>query len=867
MKFSKLLGFLLTAGALYGCSASVDENKEESVKTISNLVQMTSLRIESIQKIRESETSLHTITAKSYTMKACFKEKALGKKIQFKDVILEGKSFPKSLKSTDVEGCVTWEEFTEMDYTRSRGLIEYTRKISIADTNLSREINFGIDPLEDKLVRLDHSINRTSTIMRKMDASQIIDIAQINAYFKSYTTPQYGSIPVVGFKANIKTCLRVGASADRLQGEEVEATLTNLETGEEMTIPQKTDNFGCVDLTFDSSYERYSVPRYIPYNLSFKAVNPSFMGVTSEREICLSPWQPNGIFGHDTRSGACPENPIQRAPKLHFNDVRYVYMGNKDDGFNVNKYLDMEMTKSFLIRLHPVIDYGHNFSNERHYSQIYSGRFKLNFILLSPKENHLDITEENIDDWQVLSGDEKEVEIVDGVIKQRIDLPLSFHNLSRAVHRTYGVIMLSPTRDSEYSDLKPVMAAGLFDAAARHFGTVLQTSVGIGEEFKTNFLSEKLYGKFKNFKQTLKNNNLKSNWKASPLEVFYALHNKTENYDDLDSLELKMFNKIWQHRGIKLSEKDFKDLTSGLATREQKRNFCQIYYIENLKSLRGRALTEMKSQFRDCTIDPDKFFNFKSFEHIIAITGKAEKNVGGYGFSETDRLNVNTGFCMNYNNSTRFSTSKRIGTDLGIGMKIPLPLDALSIGGGMKLDYSMMWGTDESTGSSNRGCVNRNKNLNVDKLSLRFKARTKSCLLVQVKEYDKEEYSPSWFDSNTRALRKVVSTTEKERIHLCANKDEDKEISENWYFIGEEGQHVHPLRDKWDIRENMLHKVIRGEANYTKWMKIMTDETKKIFLVKKDKFEDPMKYFDSIYSNDINVPLMYDSAIPGSIWK
>lgn len=860
MKFSKSLLLSLSCLTFLACSASVEEKQEESSKNAQNYLSLTTLKVESVQKLRESETSLHTITSKTYTLMACFKEVALGKKIQFRDFKISGNDFPAEIKQTTVEGCLTWDENTLMDYTQTRGLKEHKRTFSLVGTEFSHTITFAIDPLEDKIFNLENTSNRVNNQAHKMDANEIIDIAQIRAFFKTYTTPQYGSIPVVGFKSNIITCLRIGANADRLQGEDIEATLINLETGEEQTVPQKTDNFGCVDLTFDSKYERYSVPRYMHYNLIFKATSPAFQGISSQREICLNPWQPNGLFGHDTRSGACPENPIGSIPKLHFNDVSYTYVGNDDNGFKVNEYMDMALTKSFLVRLHPFIDYGHNFATENHYKQIYSGRFTLNFMLLAPRNNELELTAENIHNWDVISGDEKEVEIVNGVIKQKIDLPIEFSELTRAMHRTYGVIMLRPVKDSEFAELNGTIAAGLFDAQARHFGTVLQTHIGYGDEFKASFLTSDIMAKYEKLAYEMKEKKLRSNWKVSPEKVFKELY-KNDNYNDIQDFRMNAYNQSVNIKTFKITPKDLDDLLHGEASIETKRKFCHHYFLRNVTDvIRNRTYRRVAPEHHQCGRDPDKYIDFKAIKHIIAIASNPIKDLAGSNFSESDRLNINTGFCMSYNNSTRFSTSKRIGADFGIGMKIPLPFDVFSLGGGLKVDYSMMWGTDESTGSSNRGCVNKSKNLGVDKITLAFKAKTRSCVIVTNKPY--VDYEKTWRNRNKQTYYK----NERERFQICENEDQVQEVTESWYYIGEEGHMVNSIRDRYDVRENILHKVIRGEKTFNAWNAILQDETKKIFLVKKDRMENPMSYFESIYDHKDNMkPMLYDSALPGVI--
>ncbi|WP_034728453.1 hypothetical protein, partial [Bacteriovorax sp. BSW11_IV] len=745
--------------------------------------------------------------------------------------------------------------------TQTRAIKEHKRTFAVEGTEFQKTVLFGIDTLEDKIFNLENTDNRVNGKFHKMDANEIIDIAQIRAFFKTYTTPQYGSIPQVGFKANIITCLRIGANADRLQGEDIEATLINLETGDEQTVPQKTDNFGCVDLTFDSKYERYSVPRYMHYNLVFKATSPAFQGISSQREICLNPWQPNGLFGHDTRSGVCPENPIGSVPKLHFNDVSYTYIGNVDEGFKVNEHMDMALTKSFLIRLHPFIDYGHNFATENHYKQIYSGRFVLNFMLLAPRNNELELTAQNIQNWDIISGDEKEVEIVNGVIKQKIDLEIEFAKLTSALHRTYGVIMLRPVDDGPFAKLNGTIAAGLFDAQVRHFGTVLQTHIGYGQEFKSDNLANEVMMKFEEMMIKHKAPKLGTNWKVSPYEAFKSLYNGNDKYTDIQDFRLSAYNNSVKIENFKLSKKEFEDLIHGEAKLETKRKFCHQYFIrDEATDIYGRKFRHVENEHYDCGRNPDKYIDFKAMKHVLSVVSAPQKDLYGSAFSESDRLNINTGFCMSFNNSTRFSTSKRIGTDIGVGMKIPLPFDILSIGGGVKFDYSMMWGTDESTGSSNRGCVNKSKNLGVDKITLAFKAKTRSCVLVTNKPYI--DHQKTWAARKKQTFYK----NHHERFNVCFDQDDIEEVSESWYYINEEGHMVNPLRDRYDARENLLHKIIRGEKTFNAWNAILQDQTKQIFLVKKDKFENPMTYFDSIYNQkDETKPLMYDSALPGII--
>ncbi|EQC43645.1 putative lipoprotein, partial [Bacteriovorax sp. BSW11_IV] len=115
MKFSKSLLLGLSFVALFGCSAGVEEKKEALATAQTERLALTGLRIESVQKLRESDTSLHTITSKTYTLFACFKESALGKRVQYKKFTISGIDFPAEVKESTVEGCITWDENVTMD--------------------------------------------------------------------------------------------------------------------------------------------------------------------------------------------------------------------------------------------------------------------------------------------------------------------------------------------------------------------------------------------------------------------------------------------------------------------------------------------------------------------------------------------------------------------------------------------------------------------------------------------------------------------------------------------------------------------------------------------------------------------------------
>src|SRR5690606_26567706 len=96
-------------------------------------------------------------------------------------------------------------------------------------------------------------------------------------------------------------------------------------------------------------------------------------------------------------------------------------------------------------------------------------------------------------------------------------------------------------------------------AQARHFGTVLQTHIGYGDEFKASFLTSDIMAKYEKLAYEMKEKKLRSNWKASPDKVFKELY-KSDKYDDIKDFRLNAYNQEVTIPNFKITPKDFEDL-------------------------------------------------------------------------------------------------------------------------------------------------------------------------------------------------------------------------------------------------------------------------------------------------------------------
>lgn len=838
MTFYKLLIILLASTLTLSCSLKV-EDEQEAQETNSPII-LDSLSISSIQKIYENAQSISRPTHKAFLVKACFKETVFLESIRGEQFLINGKGY-----TSDTNGCVYWNEKAPMSSSMEERYIRFNKEVVLSGSIQGRiNIEYAFNLFNNSFVDLQRTTLPDDAFLAsaKDELKVDFDMTDLTIYFGGYDSAHDDSRTNKNVISKWIGCFKYKVDMNPLSNQIVEMKVIGEDGEVVQEIVNKTDLKGCLRANLNTEYDQFQPIRWISRKLVVKVVEGPLIGQVLEREIFINPWVNGRNHGWDSRAGVPPVNPVGTKAKLFVDNVRYTFLGNKENGYQVNKYLDMSVTKSYLIELRPKIDRGHSFSTNRMIEDIYTGRFRLRVGILGANKGTAELTAASASQFNYITGMEKEVEVVNNKIITSIDLPFKFEDLAESSARTVAVIELSPLTGD--TNLQPIIVSGNFLASSHQLSVGLRphnNNFDVQSELNLSdfVLAQKL--------DLIKDKSdpsieLESKWLGDTKKLFNALQ-KDNKLKQEPIIDLKM---------EKLTSLEKQQFLDGKESIQLKRKLCENFYPKTLSTGIFFDSYAVAPEFYECTRNPDKYISISRHKHMDKIIGNPQKL-----YSSTDKISVGTGFLVYKGKSRRTSVAKRLSFGASLGAKIEIPfLKILSLGLGVNADISKMWSKDEITGTTSRAQFSRSRNLFVDEIKLGFKADLKTCVLFQGQFY--EESTGGWLNSTT------IQKQNKKRFQLCESKTSQEWIEESWFYVGEQKPTHSMLRDPWSISENYLGKIIRGKQNYELFYNLMTDDTKVIFLEKIESMQDNDAYIQKFYKSKDRAVLK-DMAIPGTI--
>jgi len=864
MKFSNLIKFLtwlLIGQMLISCSTGVDE--DANANNDSGNIVITSLSASSIQEVFEGAGTVTRPTHKTFLVTLCLKESVFLDPIMNQSFSINTKS-PSTVRS-DANGCLRWNEKVEMKASFQNRYVLFNRNVSTNGLYPGTlNIKYAFNMFTNNFVDLQHESLPEDQLVTagKEDLNVDFDMTDLTIYFGGYDTQHDDS------RANKRVitkwigCFKIKADMSSVSSQILEMKVLDEDGQVVQEIVNKTDLRGCLRANIYTQYDQFQPTRWIPRRLVVRAIDGPLKDQILNRDIYINPWVNGRNHGWDSRAGEPPQNPVAEKAKLHLDSVRYTFLGNKEEGYKVNKYLDLSVAKSYLVELTPKINRGHSYSTNRIIEDIYTGHFNLKVSILAATKGATELTAENIDQFKFISGTQKEVEVINNKILTTIDLPFRFDQLADSSARTIAVLELSP-KDPEAFNLQPVIVSGKFLASSH------QLSVGLRPhdrdliaQSELNITNDILREKLNPIQELMKAAELDSKWKGQPSDIFVQLHKDNPlKQDNIITLKRARTGVLLDEDQI--TESDFNKILTEPTKKENLNKVCSYFFPKRLVEGILWDSYNFPPEYHGCKRNPIKYITGTAYKHIEKITSKPQKV-----FTSTDRISLGTGFLIYSGESRRTAVSKRVSFGGGLSAKLEIPfLKVLSLGAGVNADIAKIWTRDQSQGTTSRAQFSRSRSLFVDELKLGFEAETQSCVLFEGVEY--EVIKPGAYYGMGMGYGMVAnSQTEKKlnkkRVRICNDKKQKEWLEESWYYIGEQKPSNSVIRDPWSISENYLGKIIRGRDNYEMFYNLMTDDTKVIYLEKIDNLPSNSTMLERYYK-DKTVPVLEDMAIPGTI--
>lgn len=862
MKFSKLLKFfliLIIGQSLMSCSSGVDEDVNTS-STNGNLV-LSNLRFSSPQDVFENAATVTRATHKTFMVTLCLKESVFLEPVMNQQFSVNTKS--STSVASDANGCMRWTEKVEMKASFQNRYVLFNRTVSTNGLySGSLNVKFAFNMFTNSFVDLQHETLPEDQLITagKEDLNVDFDMTDLTIYFGGYDTQHDDS------RANKRVitkwigCFKIKADMSSVSSQILEMKVLDENGDVVQEVVNKTDLRGCLRANIYTQYDQFQPTRWIPRRLVVRAVDGPLKGQVLNRDIYINPWVNGRNHGWDSRAGEPPQNPVGEKAKLHLDNVRYTFLGNKEEGYKVNKYLDLSVAKSYLVELTPKINRGHSYSTNRIIESIYTGHFLLKVSILAATKGATELTAENIDQFKFISGTQKEVEVINNKILTTIDLPFRFDQLTDSSARTIAVLELSP-KDPEAFNLQPVIVSGKFLASTH------QLSVGLRPhdrdliaQSELNITNDILREKLNPIDELMKSAELDSKWKGQPSDIFLQLHKDNPlKQDNIVTLKRSRSSRVLVEDQI--TKDDFNKIYADPVKKENLNKVCSYFFPKKLVEGILWDSYNFPAEYHGCRRNPSKYIKGTSFKHIEKILGKPQKV-----YTSSDKIGLGTGFLVYSGESRRTAVSKRVSFGGGLSAKLEIPfLKILSLGAGVNADIAKIWTRDESQGTTSRAQFSRSRTLFVDELKLGFEAEIQSCVLFEGVEYEIVNSGAYYgMGYGMMANYQTEKKLNKKRLRICADANQKEWLEESWFYVGEQRPRDSIIRDPWSISENYLGKIIRGRDNYELFYNLMTDDTKVIYLEKIDKLPSNTSMLERFYK-DKTVPVLEDMAIPGTI--
>ncbi|MCF8060230.1 MAG: hypothetical protein K9K67_13095 [Bacteriovoracaceae bacterium] len=778
---------------IVGCKSDVKDKSNESAK---NELTIESLRIDSKQSIRESNSLSSVITKKYYSLKACLAENALGQKLDRRKVEVVGS--PLRSNMTDTSGCIFWDLTIPFDYTGKERCKVLSQNISIPGAQLGANLNYAIDTITDEVS--DLSRGKGCTVFQeenisadvKNDGGELI-LERVKLYYIGEQELKRSDERNLRYRTSAESCLKSRVTNFPLARTSIEITIKDIEgIHPPIIINDTTDESGCFTNQFDSPYEQFKYSHWLKkdYNVTIKSgpLRDSRVGTT----LYLNPYEPNRLlFGIDAAwDDLPPENPVKENNRIHIDGVMYIQIGNDQNQFKVNDFLGLTVSKSYQVVLNPRLDLGHRFAKDKpRYVKMHDGQFRLKFMLLAPEKADIDINENNFRNFTYITGAEKIVTLKDGVINSRMNIPVRLSDLPRLAVRSVTVFKLEPIKPV---GLQETLVTGFFKAKIAWIKTnVFQSDVLRSEEseLEEKYLSHLDENARKEFERLKERNTPDYREAMTPQSgQTIAVDGETEN--DLKKLEYKQFieglfsqitdykdNNIYgnpaifeddspkgifvrhlehAYPGIQIARTKFDGPSAFVNNNmELPKNLINTLYQDSkaktLKSDDIRMKALLVKICRDAFPIPEKTDSF--WESIFGVSDNPEymrcaKNPKSFfetkfilHSQKVDRSATKNSNGLRIHVSSRFSTqaslaeTEYLSKRVGADAGLKFPFGEF-FGMGVKLfDVSYTWSESESYSQASTDDVGFSKEIIGESFTLEVEGTFEKCILVRGKEY------------------------------------------------------------------------------------------------------------------------------------
>ncbi len=596
----------------------------------------------------------------------------------------------------------------------------------------------------------------------------------------------------------------------------------------------KTNEDGCLDSYANITYDRYSLERWIPFNVRVTPLNGTYEELVKTRKLTVNPWNPED-FGYDTKFETQIPEIQAEAPRVFVGSVDYKKDMMDYSQFRINEFLHLSLKRKYQFSFSPKVELFHSYKDENTTEAITFGNYKVKISLFSPTTPDVNYYNPDLSQFKFITSAKKEVKVLpNGTVTDLISFPFLVSETQELAHKNLAVMEITPVDPK--SSIRPVKV--VFPFFGGNKGAEMPAFV-LDKEINKN-LRAKIDNVAKNGKY-LPSIDVIGDPSVDPMANF--THNFKVAAKELNSnaivkdMRLDEFNKSaaianWERvrlpKGQSLKEKvevtkrELRTLVTEHAKQYPKgilSKFCRHFYdLPGLKRetrLFQRVTTyDGGDQFAACENAPNEHFKVTPVMHIRKILSRRpERREEAYAsFVKSTRGQVSRGnaFFAAYGDRSSSVSGEREGesrtTNMSYGIEGPGPY-YIGYSKGHVKEYATFEQKNRADmeAAFDRFYTQRQlTELEFDLLKLKFHAQVRRCVTI------------------------VGTQTNSARVHLCEDNDRPKQLEEEWYFIGDTRSRDHGIiADGAFPGLTGFTQVIRGRYNYNRmWNKFKEEDIK-----------------------------------------
>lgn len=529
-------------------------------------------------------------------------------------------------------------------------------------------------------------------------------------------------------------------------------------------------------------YDIFAQEKNIALNIEIKCTSGQWKASKASTELIFNPWQQKGY-----NESEAPMLSDVEAPKLFAEQISFTDHEIDDDSFYINRNMNVSFDSNYTIEIPLKFRrFKHN-GYEPLVRDVNTGEYIVEALVLTPKNNLVEIDNINFDDFTFITGAKTKMTVSSsGLLAGNLRFPFLMSERLLLNLKNLLVVTIKPV--DKNSPLREVtLLSPFYGRFKNNKTTVFESSESLPQSFYTSFVRGILSPQ-RDFKIKSATNPINKSF--SSIESYRSSMNKEKSI----AINISAFNNNLDEK-YHLSTSEVKSF--------HKKSSGQIQNIIR-KFCRYRFITESARKQKElCLKRPFQFFRAMPTVHIEQVKDHSEKIFSEDGIAKGSSISrmdgdlgrgkmylAGTGYSSNHWNGSVSNESTELSKSVGFESFLPLSVNfkANEVKSFSLFDQRIE-GTNQS--GTHRSFSKLTTDAEYERISVVFEAKVKNCIKVFNDEFT---------------------------YHICNDISSPKRIKENWFYIGTPAKSKEGILidSSFKLDGESFFSIIRGDYNFMK---------------------------------------------------